>query len=61
MEAGEGLQPTSKGVRVQFSGSQRTVINGPFSEGKDMIAGDFKKLKTTADGPVSNPHHHRRT
>jgi hypothetical protein len=39
MLAGEGLQPTSKGVRVAFNGSQRTVINGPFSEGKDLIAG----------------------
>jgi hypothetical protein len=39
MQAGEGLQPTSKGVRVKFSGSQRTVINGPFSEGRDLVAG----------------------
>ncbi len=39
MLAGEGLQPTSKGVRVRFSGSQRTVTKGPFSEGKDLVAG----------------------
>lgn len=39
MQAGEGLQPTSKGARVKFSGSQRTVTNGPFSEGKDLVAG----------------------
>lgn len=39
MLAGEGLQPTSKGVRVKFSGSQRTVLKGPFSEGGDLIAG----------------------
>jgi hypothetical protein len=39
MLAGEGLQPTSKGARVRFSGSERTVINGPFSEPSDLIAG----------------------
>ena len=37
--AGEGLHPSSKGKRVQFSGSKRTVIDGPFSETKDLIAG----------------------
>lgn len=37
--AGEGLQATSKGVRVRFSGNERTVINGPFTESKDLIAG----------------------
>jgi hypothetical protein len=39
MLAGEGLQPTSNGVRVRFSGSQRTAIKGPFSESNDLIAG----------------------
>ena len=39
MLAGEGLQPTSKGVRVRFSGSKRTVIDGPFAETKELIAG----------------------
>ena len=39
MLAGEGLQPTSKGARVHFSGSQRTVIDGPFAEAKEIIAG----------------------
>src|SRR5215471_7697563 len=39
MQAGEGLHPTSKGARVKFSGSQRTVTNGPFTEGKDLVAG----------------------
>ena len=34
MLAGEGLQPSSKGVRVKFSGSKRTVIDGPFAETK---------------------------
>ena len=39
MLAGEGLHPTSKGKRVRFSGSQRTVIDGPFAETKELIAG----------------------
>jgi hypothetical protein len=37
--AGEGLQPSSKGVRVKFSGSQRSVTDGPFIETKELIAG----------------------
>ncbi|MBA3259472.1 MAG: YciI family protein [Gemmatimonadales bacterium] len=37
--AGEGLQPSSKGARVKFSGSKRTVTDGPFSETKELIAG----------------------
>jgi hypothetical protein len=39
MLAGEGLHPSSKGVRVRFSGSKRGVIDGPFSETKELIAG----------------------
>jgi len=39
MLAGEGLHPTSKGKRVHFSGSKRTVIDGPFTETKELIAG----------------------
>lgn len=39
MLAGEGLQPTSKGKRVRFSGAKRTVIDGPFTEAKELIAG----------------------
>ena len=39
MLAGEGLHPSSKGKRVQFSGSKRTVIDGPFSQTKELIAG----------------------
>jgi hypothetical protein len=39
MLAGEGLQPSSKGKRVRFSGKQRTVIDGPFTETKELIAG----------------------
>jgi hypothetical protein len=37
--AGEGLQPSSKGARVRFSGKKRTVIDGPFTEVKELIAG----------------------
>ena len=39
MLAGEGLQPSSKGARVKFSGNTRTVIDGPFAETKELIAG----------------------
>jgi len=39
MLAGEGLHPSSRGVRVRFSGSKRTVIDGPFAETKELIAG----------------------
>ena len=39
MLAGEGLHPTSKGKRVRFSGTKRTVIDGPFPETKELIAG----------------------
>jgi hypothetical protein len=39
MLAGEGLQPSSKGSRVRFSGGKRTVIDGPFSETKELVAG----------------------
>jgi hypothetical protein len=39
MLAGEGLQPTSKGVRIKFSGATRIVIDGPFAETKELIAG----------------------
>jgi hypothetical protein len=37
--AAEGLQPTSKGARVKFSGNKRSVIDGPFAESKELIAG----------------------
>ncbi|MCC5876619.1 MAG: VOC family protein [Candidatus Sumerlaeia bacterium] len=39
MKAGEGLKPTSEAVRVHFSGTKRTVINGPFAETKELVAG----------------------
>ena len=39
MQAGEGLHPSSRGKRVRFSGSKRTVIDGPFPETKELVAG----------------------
>jgi len=39
MLAGEGLHPSAKGARVRFSGAQRTVIDGPFMETKELVAG----------------------
>jgi hypothetical protein len=39
MLAGDGLHPSSKGARVRFSGSKRTVVDGPFAESKELIAG----------------------
>ena len=39
MLAGEGLHPSSKGVRVRFSGSDRAVVDGPFAETKELVAG----------------------
>ena len=39
MLAGEGLQPSSKGARVKFSGKNRTVVDGPFAETKELVAG----------------------
>ena len=39
MKGGDGLQPSSKGARVRFSGKKRTVVDGPFAETKELIAG----------------------
>jgi hypothetical protein len=39
MLAGEGLHPSSKGARVKFSGTKRTVVDGPFAETKELVAG----------------------
>jgi len=39
MLAGEGLQPSSKGARVRFAGGKKTVIDGPFAETKELVAG----------------------
>jgi hypothetical protein len=62
MLAGEGLHPTSKGVRVRFSGNKRTVIDGPFTETKELIAGYWLWNVTSLDEAIEwlkrcpNPH-----
>lgn len=62
MLAGEGLQPTSKGKRVRFSGDKRTVIDGPFTETKELIAGYWMWQVRSMDEAVEwlkrcpNPH-----
>ena len=50
MLAGEGLQPSSKGARVRFSGEKRTVIDGPFAETKELIAGFWLWRVKSKDG-----------
>ena len=50
MLAGEGLHPSSKGARVKFSGKNRTVVDGPFAETKELIAGFWMwNVKSLAD------------
>jgi hypothetical protein len=62
MLAGEGLQPSSKGARVRFSGSKRTVIDGPFAETKELVAGFWMwKVKSKEEAiewlkRCPNPH-----
>lgn len=62
MKAGEGLHPSSKGKRVRFSGKDRTVIDGPFAETKELIAGFWVwELPSMADAVewlkrCPNPH-----
>jgi len=62
MEAGEGLHPSSKGKRVKFSGSNRTVIDGPFAETKELIAGYWmwqcKSLEEAIEWVKKCPHPH---
>ncbi len=62
MLAGEGLQPSSRGKRVRFSGAQRTVIDGPFPETKELVAGFWIWKCASMDEAVEwlkkspNPH-----
>jgi hypothetical protein len=60
MVAGEGLQPSSKGARVRFSGDRRTVIDGPFPETKELIAGywifNVKSRQEAIDWVTRAPH-----
>ena len=60
--AGEGLHPSSKGARVRFSGEKRTVIDGPFAEAKELIAGFWLIQAKSLDEAIEwvkrapNPH-----
>jgi hypothetical protein len=60
--AGEGLHPSSRGARVRFSGAQRTVIDGPFPETKDLLAGFWLIQVASKDEAIEwvtrcpNPH-----
>jgi hypothetical protein len=62
MLAGEGLQPTSKGARVRFTGRERTVIDGPFDLSGDLIAGFWLWQVNSRDEAIAwarrcpNPH-----
>jgi hypothetical protein len=62
MTAGEGLHPSSKGKRVRFSGANRTVVDGPFAETKELIAGYWMWKVKSMDEAVEwlkrcpNPH-----
>jgi hypothetical protein len=62
MLAGEGLHPSRKGVRVRYSGSSRTVIDGPFAETKELIAGFWLWQVRSMDEAIEwarrcpNPH-----
>lgn len=62
MLAGEGLHPSSKGKRIRFDGAKRTVIDGPFAETKELIAGYWLWQVRSMDEPVEwlkrcpNPH-----
>jgi hypothetical protein len=53
MQAGEGLHPSVKGKRIRFSGGQRTVIDGPFAETKELIAGFWIWKVKSLDEAVS--------
>ena len=62
MQAGEGLQASSKGARVQFTGNKRTVANGPFPLTSDLVAGFWiwkcKNLQEAIDWAKKCPHPH---
>ena len=62
MLSGEGLHPSSKGVRIRYSGNKRTVIDGPFAETKELIAGFWMWQCKSLDEAIEwakkipNPH-----
>ena len=59
MLAGEGFTPSSKGARVKFSGTKRTVIDGPFTETKELVAGywlwQVKSIAEASNGSNAAP------
>jgi len=63
MKAGEGLHPSSKGARVKFSGEERAVRHGPFTDSNDLVAGFWLWEVDSLDDAVAwlkrcpNPHH----
>ena len=63
MLAGEGLQPSSKGARVKFDGNRRTVVDGPFAETKELIAGfwiwQVKSLEEAIEWVKRCPNPHK--
>jgi hypothetical protein len=58
--AAEGLQPSSKGARIKFSGGKRTVVDGPFTESKELIAGFWmiqaKSIQEAIEWIKRSPH-----
>lgn len=62
MQAGEGLHPSSRGARIRFEGDTRTVVDGPFAETKELIAGfwiwECKSLQEAIDWAKKCPNPH---
>ncbi|MCW5797432.1 MAG: YciI family protein [Nitrospira sp.] len=59
MLAGDGLHPSAKGARVKFSGTRRTVTDGPFAETKELIAGYWVWQCRSKQEAISAPSSHR--
>ena len=63
MQAGEGLHPSSRGARIRFEGDTRTVVDGPFAETKELIAGfwiwECKSLQEAIDWAKKCPNPHQ--
>ena len=63
MQAGEGLHPSSRGARIRFDGDTRTVVDGPFAETKELIAGywiwECKSLQEAIDWAKKCPNPHQ--
>ena len=61
MLAGEGLHPTSRGAKVRFNGGERTVIDGPFTEAKEIVAGYWVWECSSRDEAMSGSSERRLT